>query len=83
MIVPQKKGCSSLVCSADLSIGCMLAKLKQLKETVEEGKYNEESEDEVMSDDTVQPPCLSQIHPLTKALPLPCAKETGLTTWLQ
>ena len=31
MIVPQKKGCSSLVCSADLSIGCMLAKLKQLK----------------------------------------------------
>ena len=42
-----------MVSSADLSIGCMLAKLKQLKETVEEGKYNEESEDEVMSDDTI------------------------------
>jgi len=52
MVVPQK-GCSSLICSADLSIGCMLAKLKQLKEKSEDAEYEEESEDEVTPDDTI------------------------------
>ena len=52
MVVPQK-GCSSIVCSADLNIGCMLTKLKELKETAEEAEYEEESEDEVTSDDTI------------------------------
>lgn len=52
MVVPQK-GCSSLVCSADLNIGCMLTKLKELKETAEESEYEEESEDEVTPDDTI------------------------------
>ena len=52
MVVPQK-GCSSLICSANLSIGCMIAKLKQLKETAEEAQYEEESGDEVTPDDTI------------------------------
>ena len=38
IVVPQRR-CSSLIFSAKLSIGYMLAKLKQLKETVEEGEY--------------------------------------------
>uniref|UniRef100_UPI00358FC7DF uncharacterized protein n=1 Tax=Myxine glutinosa TaxID=7769 RepID=UPI00358FC7DF len=52
MVVPQK-GCSSLVCSAELNIGCMLTKLKELKETAEEAEYEEESDDEVTPDDTI------------------------------
>lgn len=35
IVVPQK-GCSSLVCSADLSMACMFIKLKELKEIIEE-----------------------------------------------
>ena len=34
-----------------------------------------------MNGQVAQPPCLSQIYPLTKAMQ--CAKETGQTTWLQ
>lgn len=44
MVVPQK-GCSCLVCSAELSIGCMLTKLKELKETAQEADYEEEGDD--------------------------------------
>ena len=50
MVVPQK-GCSSLVCSAELNIGCMLIKLKELKETAEEAEYEEESKDKVTPGD--------------------------------
>lgn len=47
-VVPQR-GCSSLVCSADLNISCMLKKLKELKDIAEEAEY----EEEVTIDDTV------------------------------
>lgn len=52
MVVPQM-GCSSLICSANLTIGYMLSKLKQLKETVKETEYEEESGDEMTPDDKV------------------------------
>lgn len=52
MVVPQK-GCSSLICSADLNIGCLLTKLKELKEKAEEAEYEEESEDEVPQDNAI------------------------------
>lgn len=46
-----QKGYCSLVCSADLSIGCLLTKLKELKETAEEAECEEESESEVTPDE--------------------------------
>ncbi|KAJ8346513.1 hypothetical protein SKAU_G00279140 [Synaphobranchus kaupii] len=36
-----------------LNIGCMLTKLKELKETSEEAEYEEESDDEVTPDHTI------------------------------
>ena len=52
MVVPQR-GSSSLICSAELSIGCLMTKLKELKERVDEEEYAEESDDEMPQDDTM------------------------------
>jgi len=52
MIVPQK-GTSSLVCSSDISVGRLMAQVRELKQTLTEEEYTEESDGEMQTEDTL------------------------------